>query len=422
MLHEYPKLNDLWGDDWLTGGGVISTIATRHYVPWADNTDIGNADLDLSFHGEHSGEKIVAPLVLKMANIDLDDELSSARKAQLADVIWSRYGMRWEKLYETLIQTYPLIENYDRYEEWDDEDGGTDTTRDNFGAQSETHTIGARRTVDSIGATKETETRGQKIDQMQYGATQDTVQYGATQDTTQYGATQDTHQKGAQSETTQYGAKSGSTTYGATSESDIHGATQDTHQHGAQSKTEEESVQGFNSSTYQPSKKVQTSLGTYSDTDSSIQHTDQHTSEIHTDSNSEAAHSDTVNRTTYSDVDSSIQHSDVKSSTQHSDVSSSIMHTDQSTEGQQINTIEGDAKTNTVSQDAASDGISKLAYQDSHTLEHGKTGHHEGHIHGNIGVTTAQQMLTEQRQLWMWDYFEQIFKDIDSVLCLKVYA
>ena len=290
MLHEYPKLNDLWGDDWLTGGGVISTIATRHYVPWADNTDIGNADLDLSFHGEHSGEKIVAPLVLKMANIDLDDELSSARKAQLADVIWSRYGMRWEKLYETLIQTYPLIENYDRYEEWDDEDGGTDTTRDNFGAQSETHTIGARRTVDSIGATKETETRGQTIDQMQYGATQDTVQYGATQDTTQYGATQDTHQKGAQSETTQYGAKSGSTTYGATSESDIHGATQDTHQHGAQSKTEEESVQGFNSSTYQPSKKVQTSLGTYSDTDSSIQHTDQHTSEIHTDSNSEAAH------------------------------------------------------------------------------------------------------------------------------------
>ena len=422
MLHEYPKLNDLWGDDWLTGGGVISTIATRHYVPWADNTDIGNADLDLSFHGEHSGEKIVAPLVLKMVNTDLDDELSSTRKGQLADAIWSRYGMRWEKLYQTLIQEYNIIENYDRYEEWDDRDGGVDTTRDNFGAQSETHSIGARREVQSIGATKETETRGQKVDSVQYGATQDTTQYGQDVTGVVYGATQDTHQHGATSETTQYGAKSGSTTFGATSESDIHGATQDTHQHGAQAKTETESVQGFNSSTYQPSKKVETSLGTYSDIDSSIQHTDTHTSEIHTDSTSENAHSDTKTTNLYSDTDSSISHTDTTTRQQRSDIQSSLSHTDQTTEGQQINTVEGDAKSNTISNDAASDGISRQAYQDSHTLEHGKTGHHEGHTHGNIGVTSAMDLIQQERQLWMWDYFEQIFKDIDSVLCLKVYA
>lgn len=40
---------------------------------------------------------------------------------------------------------------------------------------------------------------------------------------------------------------------------------------------------------------------------------------------------------------------------------------------------------------------------------------------GNIGVTTSQQMIESERNLWMWNFYEQIFKDIDSVLTLKIY-
>lgn len=40
---------------------------------------------------------------------------------------------------------------------------------------------------------------------------------------------------------------------------------------------------------------------------------------------------------------------------------------------------------------------------------------------GNIGVTTTQQMLTAERELWLWNYFDQIYKDIDSVLALPFY-
>lgn len=41
---------------------------------------------------------------------------------------------------------------------------------------------------------------------------------------------------------------------------------------------------------------------------------------------------------------------------------------------------------------------------------------------GNIGVTTSQQMLQSERELWMWNYFYNIvFPDIDRVLCLKIY-
>ena len=41
---------------------------------------------------------------------------------------------------------------------------------------------------------------------------------------------------------------------------------------------------------------------------------------------------------------------------------------------------------------------------------------------GNIGVTTSQQMIESERQLWKWDYFYDIvFPDIDHVLTLSVY-
>ena len=42
--------------------------------------------------------------------------------------------------------------------------------------------------------------------------------------------------------------------------------------------------------------------------------------------------------------------------------------------------------------------------------------------HGNIGVTTSQQMIESERKLWMWSFFyEVVFPDIDRLLCLSIY-
>ena len=41
--------------------------------------------------------------------------------------------------------------------------------------------------------------------------------------------------------------------------------------------------------------------------------------------------------------------------------------------------------------------------------------------HGNVGVTTTQEMLESERALWLWDYFEQIYKDIDTILTCGAY-
>lgn len=42
----------------------------------------------------------------------------------------------------------------------------------------------------------------------------------------------------------------------------------------------------------------------------------------------------------------------------------------------------------------------------------------EIHRSGNIGVTTTQKLLEEERQLWLWNYFDEIFKDLDRELAL----
>lgn len=40
---------------------------------------------------------------------------------------------------------------------------------------------------------------------------------------------------------------------------------------------------------------------------------------------------------------------------------------------------------------------------------------------GNIGVTTSQQMLQSEREVWLWDYFEIVFSDIDKMLTIPIY-
>lgn len=40
---------------------------------------------------------------------------------------------------------------------------------------------------------------------------------------------------------------------------------------------------------------------------------------------------------------------------------------------------------------------------------------------GNIGVTTSQQMLTSEREVWQWIFFDKVFSDIDSFLTIPIY-
>lgn len=40
---------------------------------------------------------------------------------------------------------------------------------------------------------------------------------------------------------------------------------------------------------------------------------------------------------------------------------------------------------------------------------------------GNIGVTTSQQMIQSERELWEWNFFDKVFRDIDTFLTIPIY-
>lgn len=127
---EPTRLNDVF-PDWLSGGGIFSTLQTFP-VPWK-NENISGA-LDLEYHGNVSGDKIISPLVEK---IKTGDTLTEPEKTLLATSILAVCGVNWGKQWETLLFEYDPIENYSMREQLTDdktvdEYGKTRTRTDNL--------------------------------------------------------------------------------------------------------------------------------------------------------------------------------------------------------------------------------------------------------------------------------------------------
>lgn len=114
------KLIDVF-PDWMTNG--IFTYLNQLDVPWKN--DITADILDLEYFGNHSGEKLISPLIEKMLE---NDTLTQARQQTLANILFAHNKNQWNKLYALYRLEYNPIENYSMVEAED----GTDTRTDNF--------------------------------------------------------------------------------------------------------------------------------------------------------------------------------------------------------------------------------------------------------------------------------------------------
>ena len=47
--------------------------------------------------------------------------------------------------------------------------------------------------------------------------------------------------------------------------------------------------------------------------------------------------------------------------------------------------------------------------------------HRELDRSGNIGTVTAQDMAKQELELWQWNFWLQVFEDLDSTICLDCY-
>lgn len=107
--------------NWLVGEGIFSELS-KLSVPWSTNS----VDLDLEYFGNHSGEKIISPLVSKLL---VDGKLNSDSITRLASIIFSLNGDNWSRLYSALQEEYKALQNYngDETRTVTTTDTGTDT-------------------------------------------------------------------------------------------------------------------------------------------------------------------------------------------------------------------------------------------------------------------------------------------------------
>lgn len=70
----------------------------------------------------------------------------------------------------------------------------------------------------------------------------------------------------------------------------------------------------------------------------------------------------------------------------------------------------------------ADNNVHSYNITDADTGSDTETRNYELRRSGNIGVTTSQQMIQSERDLWVWNYFtDVVFPDLDRILTIQIY-
>ena len=112
------KLNDVF-EDWLTGDGIFTDL-NAFSVPWKTGEETDDdliKNLNMAYHGSHSGDKNISPIVHKFLTSE-----DAETRTKLAGIIYTMFGDKWAKLWDAFNTEYNPIENYSmtEHEERDD--------------------------------------------------------------------------------------------------------------------------------------------------------------------------------------------------------------------------------------------------------------------------------------------------------------
>ena len=376
---EYKTLEEVT-PDFITQG--IFTALNSLSVPWHDTVD--PILLNLEYYTNVSGLKLISPLTKSRL---VDGVLNPVYTAQLANIAVAIHGTNWAKQYATLEAEYNPIENYSMIEQLSDdttidEFGKTVTRTNNLnhtktGTDTRTDNLSDARTVNLEHEKTGTDTRTDNLSD----ARTVNLEHEKTGTDTRTDNLSDArtvnleHEKtGTDTRTDNLSdAKTLNLSHGKTGTdtrtdnlSDARTANLTHGKTGTETKapgvtiTTESTFYGFNSSTAVPSEGgSQVSSG--------------------------------QELTTYN-----LQETDTGTDT--------TLHTGTSAQG--YNTTETD--TGTVTDREGGSNTKTREY----TLTRS----------GNIGVTTSQQMLQSERDLWLWNFFRDIvFPDLDYILTIPTY-
>lgn len=154
-MYDRPRINDVFPNG-LLGIGIFSALQTMD-VPWK-NENISTS-LDIEYHGNHSGDKYVSPMVYKMLPED-SEVLPTATVSVIASVIYNMYNRNWIKMWDTLTVDYDPIQNYDMIEIMTDDETVTEYGK----SRTRTDNLTATRTDNLTHAKTGTETDNRDIE------------------------------------------------------------------------------------------------------------------------------------------------------------------------------------------------------------------------------------------------------------------
>ena len=362
-------LNDVY-DDWLTGGGVISSLTT---APWYSS--VSDTGLDLAYHGTHSGGKFVTALLYNF--LDDDGHITVSGYSSIATMLMAKYGAKWTHLWQLYATQYNPLHAYNMSETEVSEDTGTETTeidgeirraRNQTLTESGSHDSTATRTPNLSEATSTRE------------VTDATVETERTPNLSEATVLDENIQL--------TGYETDETTYG-------HVVTTDDDQ----TKAATLSVFGFNSATAVPKE---TTSETDTD-DSAVTHSGKDTTTKDTDSetdrDSTSTKTTTGTDTVTEDTDSTVTGSNTKLTT----------GTDATRDTGTTTGTTQNADSETTGEDRTSELTVDRRNEVTRTRQ------------GNMFKAPAE-LLSLDRDFWLTEFFDIVFSDIDKLLTLAIYA
>lgn len=350
--------------------------------------------------------------------------------------VWSAKNLDvWNRLYATTQYEYNPIENYNRYETGSDGStgrtthSGTDTTTETTthgGTDRRTESIatGGKDTLDMTRREGGTQGKSGSIG-TEEGGTQGTstsigTEEGGTQGvsgSTREGGTQgvsgSTQEGGTQTEATNSSMTAGgSDTVAGTNNSAHYIAGFDSAPSGANDGLVKQSRDDVNTSSTTTYGKTETGTGSKTTTFGKTETESETTTFGKTVSDSETT---TFGKTTDTDTDETITFGKTTDTDTEETITFGKTETnkDETTYGK----TESVTESRTYGQTIGKSGSMVHGEQVATSNE----GEHELHAHGNIGVTTTQQLIKEQRAIELFNLYDIIIEDFKMRFCILIY-
>ena len=359
--------------DGIIGNGIFSDLQKLD-VPWKSKNI--NTSLDIAYYGKNSGQKIVSPFI---DNFTADDSpvISDVNRAIIARCLFDVYGENWKHLWDTTQQEYNMLWNTDATIEVDTTNSGKDS-RTSSGTDSGTDTHILSGTDTTTKDLTDTHSLG--------GSDTDTLSMTGTNTDKETGTDKN---------------KDTDITYHHQKMVQLHPADRNT-------STVTNKTAGYNESDF-ANDTQQTTV----DNTALLTHT-------YTDNSDTNPYEDKNGK------DDAWKNSDETDSerTETKDLTTTheLNETDTTTHSYGKTDTETIKGTDTATTYGRTD--SETMSNTNSSTENGTndfTGKETTRRTGNIGITSNQQMIQAERDLWKWNFFSQIFADVDRYLTLAVY-